>query len=105
VGLANVLNQTGSSMSADSAKSAEVGASGGAESAPSQDEERAPQALTDSPGEIVDGRSSLASGRTPRLRSSTVTVDAQRLGERVGMLSAAELSGVEGAARYRSLLS
>lgn len=86
VGLATVLNQTESSMTADSAKSAEAGDSGGAESATSQDERAAgegtePQAPTDSLGGLLDERGVLAARRTPRLRSSTVTVDAQRIAD------------------------
>ena len=86
VGLANVLNQTESSMTADFAKSAEAGDSGGAESATSQDERAAdegtePQAPTDALDGLLDDRGVLAARRTPRLRSSTVTVDAQRIAD------------------------
>jgi len=94
VGLANVLNQTESSMTADSAKSADAGALGGAESAPSQDEERAPQALTDAPGELVGGRGSPDAGRPPRVRSSSVTVDAQRIADLTLPMSEADASAV-----------
>jgi len=65
VGLANVLNQTESSMTADSPTSAEAGDSGGAESAPSQ--ERAQPAPTDALGGTLDDRATLSDGRPPRL--------------------------------------
>ena len=82
LGLGNVLNQSGSTMSADSAGSADSGARGAAETAPSPEGSQGPEKATDEQGEQVDGFSSFAGGRPPRLRSSSVTVDAQRIADR-----------------------
>lgn len=89
VGLGNVLNQSGSTMSADSAGSAESGARGGAEAAPSPEGSQGQEKATD---EQVDGFGSFAGGRPPRLRSSSLTVDAQRVADR----SLAQADAVQG---------
>lgn len=81
VGIANVLNQTGSSISADSAKSADSRDLGGAEAAPPQDEGSKSLAPTEADGETVYGLGGLDGGRSPQLRSSSVTVDAQRIAD------------------------
>lgn len=78
VGLGNVLNQGGSTMSADSARSADAGALGGAEAAPSPEGSQGQEKATD---EQVDGFGSFPGGRPPRLRSSSLTVDAQRVAD------------------------
>ena len=92
VGLGNVLNGSGSSMNGDSATSGDAGAGRGAEvapqqpdgltdAAPPQDADREPRVATDEHGGAMEERGNLAAGRPPRLRSSSVTVDAQRIAD------------------------
>lgn len=83
VGLGNVLNQNGSTMSADSANSTtDGGLQRGAEAAPSpEDSQGGPQVSTDEQGDSLDGFGALDGARPPRLRSSSATVDAQRIAD------------------------